>query len=80
MSKERIGKVTLDLSLYSGTDYYSEGQSEDELLEAVKKYENSDYNRLITERKSWSFLYHLSHLSGNRIRLWSSHRRYCRQS
>lgn len=65
MSKERIGKVTLDLSLYSGTDLYSEGQSEDELLEVVKNHEPNEYNSIIKERKNWSFLYHLSHLRGN---------------
>lgn len=65
MLKEKIGKVTLDLSLYSGTDLYSEGQSEDDLLEAVKTYKPEQYNQLIKERKTWSFMYHLSHLRGN---------------
>ena len=65
MVKEIIGKVTLDLSLYSGTDLYSEGQSEDELLEIVKNHEPCEYNHIIKERKNWSFLYHLSHLRGN---------------
>lgn len=65
MAEEKIGKVVLDLSLYSGTDLYSEGASEDELLEAVKTHEPEQFNQLIKEKKSWSFLYHLSHLRGN---------------
>lgn len=65
MVKEEIGKVKLDLSHYAGSDLYSEGESEDALLEAVKTHEPEQYNQLIKEKKSWSFLYHLSHLRGN---------------
>lgn len=65
MLEEKIGNVALDLSLYSGSDLYSEGANEDELLEAVKKHTPDEFNRLIKEKKSWSFLYHLSHLRGN---------------
>lgn len=65
MSKERIGKVVLDLDLYPGEDFYSEGASEDELLEAVKNNKPEEFNRLIKEKNTWSFLYHLSHLRGN---------------
>jgi len=65
MVKEKIGKVVLDLSLYAGSDLYSEGANEDELLEAVQTHSPQEYNQLIKEKKSWSFLYHLSHLRGN---------------
>ena len=65
MGKEEIGKVVLDLSHYAGSDLYSEGDSEDALLEAVKTHKPEEFNRLIKEKKSWSFLYHLSHLRGN---------------
>lgn len=65
MLEEKIGNVVLDLSLYSGIDLYSEGLSEDELLEAVKNHKPEEYNQLIKDKKSWSFLYHLSHLRGN---------------
>lgn len=65
MLEEKVGNVVLDLSLYSGSDLYSEGASEDELLEAVKAHKPSEYNNLIKEKKTWSFLYHLSHLRGN---------------
>lgn len=65
MSIEKIGKVALDLSLYSGVDLYSEGENEDELLEIVKKHEPYEYNNIIKERSTWSFMYHLSHLRGN---------------
>lgn len=67
MLSEKIGNVVLDLNLYSGTDLYSEGTSEDELLDAVKTYKPEAYNQLINEHKTWSFLYHLSHLRGNII-------------
>ena len=62
---EKVGNIVLDLSQYSGTDLYSEGKNEDELLEAVKYHTPEEYNQLITENQSWSFLYHLSHLRGN---------------
>ena len=65
MIEEKIGNVVLDLDLYSGTDLYSEGEAEDALLEAVKQHTPDEFNRLINENHTWSFLYHLSHLRGN---------------
>lgn len=65
MVEEKIGKVLLDLTLYSGKDLYSEGENEDLLLEAVKSYPTEQYNRLIKEKKTWSFMYHLSHIREN---------------
>lgn len=65
MVEEKIGNVILDLDLYSGKDLYSEGKSEDELLEAVKNHSPEEYNQLIKEKKTWSFLYHLSHVREN---------------
>ncbi|MBO6149380.1 MAG: class I SAM-dependent methyltransferase [Lachnospiraceae bacterium] len=62
---QKIGQVTLDYSYYSGEDLYSEGASEDALLEIVKNHTESEYNRVIGEEMSWSTLYHLSHLRGN---------------
>lgn len=62
---ETIGKVTLDLSKYSGKDMYSEGASEDLLLELVRDNPPDDYNRIIGENAGWSTLYHLSDLRGN---------------
>ena len=36
--KEKIGKVTLDYEFYAGTDLYSDGTVEDELLDIVKNH------------------------------------------
>ena len=57
---EYIGKVKLDYSLYSGTDTYSDGDIEEELLNIVKNSTPEDYNRIICDRKDWAILYHLS--------------------
>lgn len=62
---ERVGKVVLDLSDYTGDDLYSEGSTEDELLEAVRSHEAKEYNRLIADVRKWGFLYHLSDFRGN---------------
>lgn len=62
---EEIGKVRLDYGKYSGKDYYSEGAVEDTLLDIVKSKSSAEYDRIIEERKSWPFLYHLSSLREN---------------
>lgn len=62
---EKIGKVTLDYSLYPGEDYYCDGDVEDEILDIVKKYSQVEYAREIENRKSWPILYHLSPLREN---------------
>lgn len=65
--KFKIGKVTLDPSLYSGTDSYSEGAVEDELLKFVQEHTEAEYNREIAKSGKWSMLYHLSHIRGNLV-------------
>ncbi len=62
---EQIGKIILDLSKYPGQDFYCDGKVEDELLEIVKNHSNEDFARIIEERKSWTIMYHLSHLREN---------------
>jgi len=63
---EKIGKVTLDDTCYSGTDLYSEGAVEQELLEIAKNCTSEeDYNAVIAEKGSWSVLYHFSHVRHN---------------
>ena len=62
---EEIGRVRLDLSKYSGKDYYSEGEMEDLLLEIVKSKSAGEYDRVIEEQKNWPILYHLSFLREN---------------
>lgn len=58
----------MNYSCYSGQDLYSDGKVEKELLNIVKKYPRSEYNKIISERKSWPILYHLSHIRGNILR------------
>ncbi len=63
--QEKIGKITLDYSRYSGQDFYSDGAVEDELLEAVKHHSEEEYLRIIKEKNNWPFLYHLSYQREN---------------
>ncbi|MDO5573957.1 MAG: class I SAM-dependent methyltransferase [bacterium] len=63
--REQIGKVTLDYSKYPGKDYYSEGISEDALLEVVEKYDESEFDHVILNTRSWPMLYHLSNVRTN---------------
>jgi len=60
-----IGKVKLDYSKYPGTDLYSDGAVEDELLGIVRDFSAVEYGRLIEEKRSWPVLYHLSPLREN---------------
>ena len=62
---EYIGKVKLDYSKYPGQDLYCDGRIEDELLQIVKDGADMDYTPLISERKQWPLLYHLSSLREN---------------
>lgn len=62
---EKIGKVTLDYTYYSGEDLYSEGSIEDELLNVVENYEEDDFGTIINKKNEWSYLYHLSQVRQN---------------
>ncbi len=62
---EKIGKVRLDYSRYSGRDLYSDGDVEDELLEIVKHRISSEYPDIIAQKASFPILYHLSPLREN---------------
>lgn len=63
--QEKVGSVTLDLSWYGGSDQYSDGAVEDELLEIVRTTPEEELNRVIGERKDWAVLYHLSDVREN---------------
>ena len=56
---EKIGNVTMNLTYYKGSDEYSDGAVEDELLEIVQSGV-SDLAQIIYEKESWPVLYHLS--------------------
>lgn len=62
---ERIGRVKLDYSRYSGRDLYSDGTIEDELLAIVKEASPVEYPGIIECKNSWPILYHLSPLREN---------------
>lgn len=66
MIKE-IGKVKLNYRNYAGTDLYSDGAVEDELLEIVKNHEESEFSSIIAQKRNWEILYHLSHYRKNLI-------------
>jgi SAM-dependent methyltransferase len=55
----------LNLNFYSGTDYYSDGDIEDELLEIVKS--TDDYTEILANDNRWPILYHLSPIRQNII-------------
>lgn len=67
MEREQIGKAVLDYRFYTGEDKYTDGDIEDEMLEIAKKYTPEEYDRVITEKKSWPILYHFSALRENII-------------
>lgn len=68
MSKiEKIGKVVLDYTNYNGTDEYSDGPVEDEILSIVKKHSRKEFTSIIEEKAEWPFLYHLSYLRENTV-------------
>ncbi len=62
---EKIGNVTLNLNYYSGQDLYSEGEAEDRLLEIAKTKRENEYDTVIEAERSWSVLYHFSHIREN---------------
>lgn len=62
---EKIGKVSLDYSFYSGQDLYSEGQIEDELLEIAKESTEDELYTLINTENKWEYLYHFSQFRKN---------------
>lgn len=53
-----IGNVDLDLSRYSGSDQYSDGDIEEELLEIVKSM--GDYDEILSRCGDFAIYYHLA--------------------
>lgn len=60
--KETIGAVTLDYTYYNGTDGYTDGDIEDELLEHCKE---GTQENLLQYGNDWAVLYHLSGIREN---------------
>ncbi|RUM74946.1 MAG: SAM-dependent methyltransferase [Sulfurovum sp.] len=57
--------ATLNLDFYSGEDYYSDGDIENELFDIVKN--NQNYDEIIAKDTRWPILYHLSPIRQNII-------------
>lgn len=57
MENEQIGGFTLNYKYYSGTDFYSDGAVEDEMLQICK---DKAIESTLQESNSWPLLYHLS--------------------
>lgn len=55
----------LNLEFYTGTDYYSDGVIEDELLDIVTH--NKEYDDILAKDTRWPILYHLSPIRQNII-------------
>ena len=55
----------LNLDFYTGVDFYSDGDIEDELLEIVKK--TKDFSEVLASDDRWPILYHLSPIRQNII-------------
>ena len=60
-----INKIKLNLDFYSGKDFYSDGDIEDELLDIVKN--NNTFEDILKNDKRWPVLYHLSPIRENII-------------
>jgi len=57
--------ATINLEYYTGTDHYSDGDIENELLEIVKN--NHDFTEILRNDDRWPILYHLSPIRQNII-------------
>jgi len=56
----------LNLEYYTGTDYYSDGNIESELLSLMQNHENhDDYSTILAKDDRWPILYHLSPIRQN---------------
>lgn len=64
---EKIGNIILNYDFYKGTDLYSDGDVEDEILEIVKNCDESQYDEIISQKNKWPVFYHLSKLRHNII-------------
>ncbi len=64
MTNEKVGNVTLNYQFYSGTDTYSDGDIEEQILKITQ--EKTDYEEeVLLEGKDWATMYHLSPIREN---------------
>lgn len=64
---EKIGKVKLDDTYYSGKDLYSDGEIEEKLLTIAQKHTEEELNQVIARENSWPVMYHFSNIRQNII-------------
>lgn len=62
LENEQIGGFKLNYKYYSGTDYYSDGDVEDEMLRMCKE---NTIEKTLAEGSSWPVLYHMSKVREN---------------
>ena len=55
---EKVGNVSLDYTFYSGTDTYSDGTIEEDMLEYAKS--GMSDNDILNADDRWPILYHFS--------------------
>lgn len=60
LKKEEIHHVTLCLDDYKGSDFYCDGDVEDQILEIVKTHDETDFDNIIETSANWPIMYHLS--------------------
>ena len=60
---EKVGNVQLNYQYYGGTDDYSDGDIENEILEYVKQ--EKDVSVILSRENRWPVLYHLSPVRKN---------------
>lgn len=61
--EEKIGNVTIDYTFYKGTDAYSDGDIENDILKLVS--EEPDVEKILANDNRWPVLYHLSPVRWN---------------
>lgn len=66
----QFGNVTIDLSYYGGTDHYSDGSIEDEMLN-IAKNKLIDEQTLLQSDHRWPILYHFSSIRRNLLEWYS---------
>ena len=60
-----IGNVKLDYGRYSGSDLYTDGDVELDILDMVISHPPSEYPEIIEKAQDWPYFYHLSPLRHN---------------
>jgi SAM-dependent methyltransferase len=58
-----VSLTNLNLNFYKGSDFYSDGDIENEILEIVKT--NDDFTEILHNTDNWAILYHLTPIRKN---------------